>query len=47
MENTVFMTTIHAILLNPLFLVAGGYIGIYTAYRLLLLTRKEFHIDKP
>ncbi|EEL71192.1 hypothetical protein bcere0026_18700 [Bacillus mycoides] len=29
------MTSIHGILLNPLFLLAGAYIGIYTLYLIL------------
>ncbi|KAA0766102.1 hypothetical protein [Bacillus sp. SH5-2] len=34
-QNLVFMTSIHGILLNPFFLIAGAYIGIYTLYLLL------------
>ncbi|MDH4422279.1 MULTISPECIES: hypothetical protein [Bacillus] len=34
-QNLVFMTSIHAILLNPFFLISGAYIGIYTLYLLL------------
>ena len=34
-QNLVFMTSIHGILLNPFFLLAGAYIGIYTLYLLL------------
>ncbi|MCQ6533604.1 MULTISPECIES: hypothetical protein [Bacillus] len=34
-QNLVFMTSIHGILLNPLFLLAGAYIGIYTLYLIL------------
>ncbi|PEC19633.1 hypothetical protein [Bacillus cereus] len=33
-QNLVFMTSIHGILLNPFFLIAGAYIGIYTLYLL-------------
>lgn len=40
-DKTVFMTSIHAILLNPLFLISGAYMGIYVLYRLLLLTMEE------
>lgn len=40
-ENAVFMTTIHAIFLNPFFLATGGYLGIYFIYRLILLTIEE------
>ncbi|KAB2440159.1 hypothetical protein [Bacillus luti] len=34
-QDLVFMTSIHGILLNPFFLMAGAYIGIYTLYLLL------------
>ncbi|WP_212934688.1 hypothetical protein [Bacillus hominis] len=34
-QNLVFMTSIHGILLNPFFLISGAYIGIYTLYLLL------------
>jgi len=40
-DDAVFMTTIHAIFLNNLFLVTGAYIGIYMLYRLLLWTWEE------
>lgn len=40
-DKTVFMTAIHAVFLNPIFLIAGSYIGIYVLYRLLLLSMKE------
>ncbi|WP_164214947.1 transposase [Virgibacillus sp. YIM 98842] len=40
-DDTVFMTAIHGIFLNPFFLVAGSYIGIYILYRLLLLCMVE------
>ncbi|MFJ7405690.1 MULTISPECIES: transposase [unclassified Lysinibacillus] len=40
-DNAVFMTTIHAIFLNPLFLVSGAYIGVFIIYRLMLLTWHE------
>ncbi|MED0964395.1 hypothetical protein [Bacillus paramycoides] len=29
-QHLVFMTSIHGILLNPLFLISGAYVGIYT-----------------
>jgi len=41
-NNTVFMTTIHAVFLDPLFLVTSAYMGEYTIYRLLLLTIGEW-----
>lgn len=31
-DDAVFMTRIHAIFLNPLFLVTGAYLGIYTLF---------------
>ncbi|MFD1849751.1 transposase [Oceanobacillus bengalensis] len=40
-DNTVFMTAIHGVFLNPYFLIAGSYIGIYILYRLLLLNMEE------
>ncbi|OAB39924.1 transposase [Paenibacillus macquariensis subsp. defensor] len=40
-DNTVFMTHIHAIFLNPLFLITGAYLGIYFLYRLLCLLYEE------
>lgn len=40
-DKTVFMTAIHAVFLNPIFLIAGSYIGIYVLYRLLLLSMEE------
>ncbi|MEK5332612.1 MULTISPECIES: transposase [unclassified Lysinibacillus] len=44
-DNAVFMTTIHAIFLNPLFLVSGAYIGVFIIYRLMLLTWHENNIN--
>lgn len=37
-DKTVFMTNIHSVFLNPLFLVTGGYLGIYLLYRLIILS---------
>ncbi len=37
MQDLVFMTSIHGILLNPFFLISGAYIGIYTLYLLFIL----------
>ncbi|MFP7733556.1 transposase [Priestia aryabhattai] len=37
-NHTVFMTSIHAIFLNPAFLLTGAYLGIYVLYKLLGLT---------
>lgn len=40
-DNTVFMTSIHAIFLNPMFLVTGAYLGVYLIYRLLIISFNE------
>lgn len=40
-DNTVFMTSIHAIFLNPTFLVTGAYLGVYLIYRLLIISFHE------
>lgn len=34
-NQTVFMTSIHAVFLEPFFLVSGGYLLFFFAYRLL------------
>ncbi|WP_410982295.1 hypothetical protein [Bacillus cereus] len=35
LHDLVFMTTIHGILLNPLFLITGAYVGVYSLYLLI------------
>ncbi|MGY0694131.1 transposase [Virgibacillus sp. FSP13] len=40
-DDMVFMTTIHAIFLNPFFLITGSYIGLYILYRLLRIILEE------
>lgn len=35
-DNTVLMTNIHAVFLNPFFLITGAYMGIYIIYLLLI-----------
>ncbi|MEI3605863.1 transposase [Pseudogracilibacillus sp. SE30717A] len=40
-DNTVFMTAIHAVFLNPFFLITGALLGVYILYRLILLTLDE------
>ncbi|MEH7299667.1 transposase [Neobacillus drentensis] len=40
-DDTVFMTNIHGIFLNPLFLLTGAYLGIYFIYRIVLWTLDE------
>lgn len=41
-NGEVFMTAIHAVFLNPIFLITGAYIGIYTIHQLMLLLLKDF-----
>ncbi|WP_339289249.1 transposase [Paenibacillus sp. FSL E2-0201] len=43
-DNTVFMTSIHAIFLNPMFLLTGAYLGVYLVYRLMLITYEEVYV---
>jgi len=40
-DDAVFMTTIHGIFLNPLFLISGAYLGVYLLYRLIVITLNE------
>lgn len=40
-NETVFMTNIHGIFLNPFFLLAGAYLGIFIIYRLLIIATSE------
>ncbi|MEH7436925.1 transposase [Neobacillus drentensis] len=40
-DDTVFMTNIHGIFLNPLFLLSGAYLGIYFIYRIVIWTLEE------
>ncbi|WP_042150106.1 hypothetical protein [Paucisalibacillus sp. EB02] len=40
-DNTVLMTNIHAIFLNPYFLITGSYLGIYSLYLLLVLMEEN------
>lgn len=35
-DETVFMTNIHGLFLNPYFLLTGAYLGVYFLYVLLL-----------
>jgi len=37
-DQSVFMTKIHAVFLNPFFLTTGAYLGVFLIYRLVLLT---------
>lgn len=40
-DDAVFMTSIHALFLNEVFLAAGAYVGVFVIYRLMLLTWEE------
>ncbi|WP_404452160.1 transposase [Virgibacillus necropolis] len=40
-DKTVFMTNIHAVFLNPFFLISGSYLAIYIFYRLIIITIEE------
>ncbi|MFE4568546.1 hypothetical protein [Paenibacillus chitinolyticus] len=35
-NNTVFMTNVHKVFLNPVFLVSGGWLGLYALQRLIV-----------
>ncbi|QJD82974.1 transposase [Cohnella herbarum] len=41
-DRIVFMTSIHGVFLNPVFLLSGAYLGVYFVYRVLLLTIEGF-----
>ncbi|SEN64389.1 hypothetical protein SAMN05192533_11684 [Mesobacillus persicus] len=41
-DNTVFMTNIHGLFLNPFFLMTGAYLGVYLLYRLIVWALDEF-----
>jgi len=45
-DHTVFMTKIHAVFLNPLFLASGAYLGVFFLYRLSLLTMESYEESK-
>ncbi|MFZ3580314.1 transposase [Virgibacillus sp. DJP39] len=45
-NKTVFMTNIHAIFLNPFFLITGSYLGIYIVYLLLNITLYEITLKQ-
>ncbi|MFC4403871.1 transposase [Gracilibacillus xinjiangensis] len=40
-DNTVFMTNIHGLFLNPFFLITGAYLGLYAIYQLINLSVKS------
>lgn len=41
LEDAVFMTTIHAVFLHPIFLITGAYLGLYVIYRRIDFTIQE------
>ncbi|KYG28276.1 hypothetical protein [Alkalihalobacillus trypoxylicola] len=42
----VFMTTIHSLFLNPFFLIASSYLGLYVIYQLLTVCLKNKFLIK-
>lgn len=44
-DETVFMTNIHGIFQNELFLLSGAYLGCYGIYTLLRWTLKELRSE--
>ncbi|SFB36233.1 hypothetical protein SAMN04488072_11933 [Lentibacillus halodurans] len=40
-NETVMMINIHAIFLNPLFLITGSYLGLYIIFRLLAAVMED------
>lgn len=40
-DEEVFMTSIHGIFLNPWFMTAGAYLGLYAIYCLMAGMRKQ------
>ncbi|MCH6265388.1 transposase [Neobacillus citreus] len=45
-NDKVFMTNIHAVFLNPFFLMTGAYLGLYFLYILVLQVVNEIKTDK-
>ena len=41
-HNTEFTTEVHSIFVDPMFLGAAGYIGIYSVYRLMMTTLRRW-----
>lgn len=41
-DGTVFMTNIHALFLNPFFLLTGAYLGLYLLYVIILHAVNDF-----
>lgn len=40
-DQTVFLTNVHSVFLNPFFLLTGEYLGVFLVYKLLLWTFDE------
>lgn len=40
-DDEVFMTTIHGLFLNKVFLATGAYVGAFVIFRLMKLTIEE------
>lgn len=40
-DGDVFMTTIHGLFLNEVFLLTAAYVGLFTIYRLMKITLEE------
>ncbi|MGE7987836.1 hypothetical protein [Lysinibacillus fusiformis] len=38
LEDVVFMTTIHAVFLNPIFLITGAYLGLFFIQYMINIT---------
>ncbi|WP_226037896.1 transposase [Aquibacillus saliphilus] len=41
-DQTVFMTNIHGLFLEPFFLITGAYLGLYLIYIIMLRNLKEY-----
>jgi hypothetical protein len=42
-NNTIFMTTIHALFINPFFLIPSAYLGLYVIYLLYIAVSGQFN----
>lgn len=43
-SNTVFMTTIHALFVDPFFLIPSAYLSVYVIYLLHLAVWRQFKL---
>ncbi|WAH36435.1 transposase [Alicyclobacillus dauci] len=41
-NNTVFMTTLHALFIDPFFLIPSAYLGVYVIYMLCIAVFEQF-----